>query len=463
MLYKDVQDVMEKTKETLLVSVEGVKVVDKAKLKARVIDELVYNLCLNENPAVKNVCAWIIWEAAAELGIYSSAIQGLYEARGKEKYNKITVPAVNIRGLTYDVCRALIRTGMKLKSVTFVFEIARSEIEYTFQRPLEYTAICLAAAVKEGFSGPLFIQGDHFQLKDKNYLQDARKEIENLKKLIKEAVDAGFYNIDIDSSTLVDLSLDTVEKQQWTNADVTAQLTAFIREIQPEGIVVSVGGEIGEVGGKNTTLEEFCAFMKGFRKQMDKYAAGQPGISKISIQTGTAHGGVVLTDGSLAQVNLDFDALEKISGIARRDYGLSGTVQHGASTLPDDAFHRFPETETAEVHLATGFQNLVYESKHLPAALRDKIYTWLKDNCAKEWKEGMSEEQFIYKTRKKGFGPFKKELMDLPEEVRNAIGQQLEEQFSFIFQKLNATDTQALVNRYVKPVRVTRPAPKELM
>lgn len=462
MLYKDAQDVMEKTRGTLTISAKGVTVADKAELEATVIDELVYNLCLNESPAVRNVCAWVIWAAAAELGIYSSSIQGLYEARGKEKYTKVTVPAVNIRGLTYDVCRALVRTGMKHKSLTFAFEIAKSEIEYTFQRPQEYAALCLAAAVKEGFSGPLFILGDHFQLKEKNYLQDARKEVDSLKKLIKEAVDAGFYNIDIDSSTLVDLNLDTVEKQQWTNADVTAQLAAYIREIQPKGIMVSVGGEIGEVGGKNTTPEEFTAFMQGFRKQMAKYAPGQPGISKISIQTGTAHGGVVLADGSIAKVNLDFGALEKISQIARRDYGLSGTVQHGASTLPDDAFHRFPETETAEVHLATGFQNLVYESKHFPAALREKIYAWLKENCAKEWKEGLSEEQFIYKTRKKGFGPFKKELMDLPEETRNALGQQLEGQFSFIFEKLNAVNTQALVNRYVNPVRVANPAPEGL-
>ncbi|NQS99462.1 MAG: aldolase, partial [Candidatus Omnitrophica bacterium] len=71
-----------------------------------------------------------------------------------------------------------------------------------------------------------------------------------------------------------------------------------------------------------------------------------------------------------------------------------------------------------------------------------------------------SDEQFIYKTRKKGFGPFKKELMDLPQEVRDAIGGELEEKFSFLFQKLNATNTEALVNRYVKPVKVTKPAPK---
>jgi len=327
------------------------------------------------------------------------------------------------------------------------------------QRPVEYVAICLGAAIKEGFAGPVFIQGDHFQAKAKNYAEDPEKEISGLKELIAEAVSGGFYNIDIDSSTLVDLAQDTIDKQQWNNYEVCAKLTAFIRKIQPQGLSVSVGGEIGEVGGKNTTPEEFHAFMQGYRKQLDKYGKGLKGISKISIQTGTAHGGVVLPDGSIAKVKLDFEALRTISEIARRQYGLSGAVQHGASTLPDDAFGHFPETETAEVHLATGFQNIIYESEHFPKDLREKIYAWLRENCAADRKEGMSDEQFIYKTRKKGFGPFKKELMDLPQGVRDAIGKELEEKFTFLFQKLNATNTTALVNRYVKPTRIKKPCP----
>ena len=462
MFYKDLQDLLAKTKDAIGVSKEGLNIEDKTKLKNRTIDELVYNLCLNKDEGIKDTCRWIIWETAAGLGIYPFSIQGLYEAKGKEKYTKITVPAVNIRGLTYDAARALIRTAIGLRSLSFIFEIARSEIGYTFQRPAQYVAVCLGAAIKEGFSGPIFIQGDHFQLKSKNFAQDPDKEIEGVKDLIREAIEAGFYNIDIDSSTLVDLGKETVDQQQWNNYEVCAKLTAFIREIQPEEIMVSVGGEIGEVGGKNTTPEEFRAFMQGFRKQLDKYGKALQGISKISIQTGTAHGGVVLPDGSIAKVKLDFDALRVISKIGREEYGISGTVQHGASTLPEDAFGHFPETETAEVHLATGFQNIVYESKHFPEDLREKIYGWLKDNCSADRKEGMTDDQFIYKTRKKGFGPFKQELMDLPQQLRDAIGAELEEKFTFLFQKLNATDTEALVNKFVKPARIKRPAPDAL-
>lgn len=463
MLYENMKELVERTKGVIAITPEGINLENITKLKESLIDELVYNLCLNKDEEVRKSCAWIIWEAAAELGIYSASIEGLYQAKGREAYSKITVPAVNIRGLTFDLARALIRTGMKLKNPALIFEIAKSEISYTFQRPIEYAALCLAAAIKEGFVGPIFVQGDHFQVKAKNYVADPDKEIEELKKIISEAISGGFYNIDIDSSTLVDLEKPTVDQQQWNNFDVTAKLTAHIRNVQPDGVVVSVGGEIGEVGGKNTTPEEFCAFMEGYKKQLAQYGKDLVGISKISIQTGTAHGGVVLPDGSIAEVSLDFDALKNISEIARRDYGISGTVQHGASTLPDDAFGHFPENETTEVHLATGFQNMVYESEHYPKDLKEKVYAWLRTNCASDRKEGWSDEQFLYKTRKKGFGPFKKELMSLPENTRDAIGKELEEKFSFIFEKFNAVNTKALVEKYVKSKRVKKIAPQALV
>ena len=85
---------------------------------------------------------------------------------------------------------------------------------------------------------------------------------------------------------------------------------------------------------------------------------------------------------------------------------MAGAVQHGASTLPETAFNNFPRTETAEIHLATNFQNMLYD--HLPAALRDEIYDWLRENAKDERKATDTDEQFFYKTRKKALGPFKR-------------------------------------------------------
>lgn len=459
MVYKDTDDFLNKIREAVSISKEGVKIIDEALFKDKILDELIYNLALNENQEIENSCSWLIRECGYSFGVYPASIQPFYEARGREEFRDVTVPAINLRGLTYDSAQAVIRTAINNHSLAFIFEIARSEIRYTFQRPREYASVCIGAAIKEGFIGPLFIQGDHFQLNPKRYAKEPEKEIEELKGLIREAVDAGFYNIDVDSSTLVDLSKPTVSEQQRANFEVAAQLTAFVRSIEPEGVTISVGAEIGEVGGKNSTEEELCAFMDGYLASLRSLGDNLKGISKISVQTGTSHGGVVLPDGSIAKVKLDFDTLKKLSYIGRKNYGLSGAVQHGASTLPDEAFHKFLDSETAEVHLATEFQNIIYESKNFPPDLRERMYQWLREECKEEEKEGQTEEQFIYKTRKKAFGPFKKELMDLPQSLRDALKEELQGKFDFLFKKLNANNTENLINRYLSPVKVFRPIP----
>lgn len=74
--------------------------------------------------------------------------------------------------------------------------------------------------------------------------------MDGVRKLMKEAITAGFFNIDIDSSTLVDLDRPNVVEQQRDNFEVGADLTAYVRSLEPKGVTISVGGEIGEVGGK---------------------------------------------------------------------------------------------------------------------------------------------------------------------------------------------------------------------
>ncbi|GAB4419019.1 MAG: class II fructose-bisphosphate aldolase [Thermodesulfovibrionales bacterium] len=422
------------------------------------IDELVYDAVFADNDETKRDFLLFIKELTKAAGIVPSSIQGLYEELGRN-YRGFTVPAINIRGLTYDVARVVFRRAIAKNVGAFIFEIARSEIGYTKQRPLEYSAVILSAALREGYRGPVFIQGDHFQLVRKNYLSDPDAETNYIKGLIREAIDAEFYNIDIDASTLVDLDRPTVKEQQRPNFEKTAELAEYIRGLQPDGIEISIGGEIGEIGGKNSTAEELRAYLDGFKETFRK----GKGLSKLSIQTGTSHGGVVLPDGTLAKVRIDFDTLSALSGIARREYGLSGAVQHGASTLPEEAFDMFPKTGTSEVHLATGFQNIIYDSKHLPVEFRDEVYAFIKQEYAKEWKEGQTEEQFLYSTRKKGFGPLKKRWWSLPPSVKEPIMKELEAKFELLFEKLKVTNTSDIIKRTVKPVVVKKEINRNLL
>ncbi|MBI2908817.1 MAG: class II fructose-bisphosphate aldolase [Chloroflexi bacterium] len=414
--------------------------------EATSIDTLVWDAVFAADEQARESSRRTIRERAASQGIHLASIQGLYDAAGKGLYCNRTVPAINIRGINYMVARAVFRAAIKRKAGAFIFEIARSEIGYTAQRPAEYVACVLAAGLKEGFRGPVFVQGDHYQANRKRHAAEPEKELDDLKALIRESIDAGFLNIDIDASTLVDLDKPTLEKQQEKNCEVTADLTRLIRSVQPGGVTVSVGGEIGEVGKRNSTVEDLRVFMAGYLRRL---GPGAPGISKISVQTGTTHGGVVLPDGSIARVKIDFKALEDISKVAREEYGMAGAVQHGASTLPDEAFDMFPRVGAAEVHLATGFQNMIYDSAYFPKALLDRINKHLTEHYANEREPKDTEDQFLYKTRKKALGDFKRELWDLPRESLEAIGQELEDRFALLFQKLNVVDTVELVERYV--------------
>lgn len=454
MRYKSMTELHDSLRGVAEIRGGRVKVLDEAAVRGDLTDRLIFNAVFHEDAEIMGKARWLIRAIAYDLGIRSASIQRLYDAMGRGEVRGFTVPAINIRGLSYDVARAVVRAARKNNTGAYIFEIAKSEIGYTEQSPAEYAAVMIAAALKEGYRGPLFIQGDHFQANAKKYQQDPQKEVAGLKKLIQEAIEAGFYNIDIDTSTLVDLSKPDLKEQQRLNYEIAAELTSYIRQLEPKGITISVGGEIGEVGGKNSTVEDLRAFMAGYLETLAGKGKGLKGISKISVQTGTTHGGVPLPDGTIAKVKLDFDTLERISKVSREEYGLSGAVQHGASTLPDEAFHRFPETGTAEVHLATGFQNMTYDSKAFPQDFKEEIYAYLREHFAGEKKAGESDEQFIYKTRKKGFGPFKERIWTLPEPVRKTIGEELEAKFDFLFKKLNVVNTYDTVMKYVKPTEM---------
>ncbi len=426
----------------------GITLRDPARLRSAATDRLVWQAVFGEGEE-REAARWLLWELGQVTGARPASINGLYLARGRGDVGGFTVPAINVRALAYDTARAVFRAARTGKAGAIILEIARSEIAYTEQRPAEYVSVLIGAALREGYALPLFIQGDHCQVNQKKYQADPEGEVGEVKKLIAEEVGAGFYNIDVDTSTLVDLAQPTLEEQQRANYERAAENTAFIRRLEPEGVTVSVGAEIGEVGMKNSTVEELHAFMRGYHRSLAGLGR-HAGISKISVQTGTSHGGVVLPDGSMAEVKLDLQALAALSRVAREEYGLAGAVQHGASTLPSNAFGNFPRVETAEIHLATNFQNIVFDHPRIPAELRDRILGWLDQNAAGERKSGDTNEQFYYKARKKAIGPFKRELWSLPEEIRAAVAADLERTFGFLFEQLNVNGTEDQVNRFVQ-------------
>jgi len=449
----------------LLRSLEGilriedarVVIVDERALRDRGIRDLAWSATFSGDPAVVDAARWIVWEAGQELGARSASIQALYDARGRGEVAGFTVPAINLRAQTFDMARVVFETATARDVGAVILELARSEQTYTYQRVTEFATSVLAGAIAAGWSGPVFIQGDHYQFNAKKHAADPESMTEEIRKACRDAVAAGYRNIDIDSSTLVDLSQPDVDAEQRVNYSRAAELTALIREIEPAGVTISVGGEIGEVGKANSTPEELKAYLDGYRRVLDGIRPGLVGVSKVSVATGTTHGGVPLPGGGVAEVKLDFETIRVLGEIAR-SYGLAGAVQHGASTLPDSLFHRFPEVETAEIHLATGFQNALYEHAAFPADLHSEIEAWCFANAADERKSDQTDAQFIYSARKKAIGPFKRQLWDLS--TKDAILVSQAEKIGYLFDQLRVTGGRGLVDRYVVPAEDHRPLPE---
>ena len=433
---------------------------DVAAFRAGGIRDVIWSATFSQDPETVEAARWIVWEASQLLGAPSASIHDLYMARGRGEVHGFTVPAINLRTQVFDMAGAICRAAQSLDSGTVIFELARSEQEYTFQRPGEYITSVLAGAIAAGWQGPVFIQGDHYQFNAKKYATDPEGVTATLRKATQDAIAVGYANIDIDSSTLVDLSRPSVDEEQRQNYQRAAELSALIREVEPDMLTVSIGGEIGEVGKVNSTEPELRAYLDGYRRELTARAGeGAVGLAKVSVQTGTSHGGVPLPDGGVATVKLDFGTLERLSGVCR-SYGLAGAVQHGASTLPDELFHRFPEVETAEIHLATGFQNALYDHPAFPAEILAEIGTWCSVNAADERKDGETDSQFVYKTRKKALGPLKRRLWELS--TKDEIIASQEAKVRFLMQQLAVTGTKAMVDRYVLAPRRSRPAPATL-
>jgi fructose/tagatose bisphosphate aldolase len=456
-MFTSIKEMSEALKPVAAVLSDRISVAEPRAISPELVDRLAWTAVFGESAELRGTARWIIRSLAEAAGIRPASIHDLYMAMGRGDASGFTVPAINVRAMAYDTARAVVRAARGVGAGAFIFEIARSEIGYTEQRPHEYAAVILAAALREGFRGPLFIQGDHVQTNAKKYNSPERdKELDAVRALIREEIAASFYNIDIDTSTLVDLTRPTLAEQQEVNVTSAAEFAEFIRGHEPKGVTISVGGEIGEVGGKNSDVHELHAYMDGFNRKLGERRAGLPGLSKISVQTGTAHGGFINADGSVrTDVKIDLATLEELSRVAREVYGLAGAVQHGASTLPPDAFDAFPRVGACEIHLATDFQNMIYQHPRFPADLKQEMYAWLREHATEERKPKDTEEQFIYKARKKAIGPFKRRMWSIDEDARRAIGQSLEERFSFLMRQLKIVDTAPVVARFVKPPQLS--------
>ena len=376
-----------------------------------------------------------IRELAESRKIYLASTHNLYLARGEGKVAAdFTVPAVNLRGMTYQSAKTMLQVAKEVAGF-FIFEIAKSEMEYTEQMPMEYAAEILGAAIDVGWEGPIFLQGDHFQFASEG-------DVDKMKKLVDEALMAGFYNIDIDGSTLVALDEPSVMEQQRVNISVTGQMLKYLREREGDQLV-SVGGEIGHIGERNSRASEMEVFLSGIKQaNSDKMAF----LSKVSVQTGTRHGGVVNKDGETQEMEIDMKVIDECGKVAR-EMGVGGVVQHGASTLTDTQLKRFVEHDTLEIHLATGWQNMIMDHPSFPLELRREM----EGRMVKEYGHKYnSPEECIYRERKRAWGKFQREVWQIPDHTVDEIMRSLKDRARMTLVELGMQNKYKLLREYTE-------------
>ena len=93
-------------KNVITISKEGVSIKDLNGLR-NMMDSLIYEAVFSDGEK-KTALLLLIKEIAKAAGAVPASIQTLYEEMGKS-YPGFTVPAMNIRGLTYDTSKVIFR------------------------------------------------------------------------------------------------------------------------------------------------------------------------------------------------------------------------------------------------------------------------------------------------------------------------------------------------------------------
>ncbi|HYE35528.1 hypothetical protein [Methylocaldum sp.] len=448
MLFQTAIDIESTLRGILEIRDNEVDVVDADKLRENCIDRLVYNAVFHESEELRYFLQWLIREAAAKLVIYPTSIQGVHEAAVRGAAPAFTTPALSLHALNYDVARACFRAARETAAGTFIFGYTDEVAGYGFQPPAEYATCILAAAIREGHQRAVFLQSDHIRIGRASYQVSRDDEIGQLKDCLEEAITAGFFNIDIDTSSLADFSRPSFVEQQQPSSRECAELVAFVREIEPEELSINIGAEIKAMGDGNLTADEFRAFMEGFFDCLN-IPGGKRDLSKI----------IVLVSGASGEVDVDLELLREIGEIARREYGLGLAVRSGITLIPEALFPQFPGNNISELHLVAPFEDLIFDHEAFSPELKKDIYRWINSEWPGERQPGLSDDAFYRATRKRALLPFKQAMWDLPQEQRDRIMADVQAKLVSYFDTLKASNTTGLVRDTVDIEKVGLPAP----
>ncbi|MCP4198017.1 MAG: hypothetical protein GY762_12790 [Proteobacteria bacterium] len=213
---------------------DRIVVTDPGAFREDAIDRLVRSAIFGSRD-VKEAAIWVIWAGSQALGCGAASIAGLAHAIERGELGSFSVPVMNIRGLNYTIARTMLKAAMAAECGAVLFELSLREIGSQNQRPAEFAAILLAAAIKERWNLPIMIQGGYFQLDPSISFETPDSEISLVGDITKEAIEAGMYNINTDAPLANGFQQAPDQKLKYACSE---KITSTIEAVKPNGVDV---------------------------------------------------------------------------------------------------------------------------------------------------------------------------------------------------------------------------------
>ena len=164
-----------------------------------------------------------------------------------------------------------VRDGAGARCRRVILEIARSEQTYTFQRPIDFATSVLAGAIAAGWQARSSSRATTTRSTPRSTRPIPRSDDRGVCGC-RLAVEAGYGNIDIDTSTLVDLSKPTLDEQQpqlrVPPSSPRSSASSSRRRDRSRSAARSARS-----ASKNSTVEELRAYLDGFNEHFGPGAA----------------------------------------------------------------------------------------------------------------------------------------------------------------------------------------------
>lgn len=415
-----------------------VEVLDADRLRTHTVEPLLYNSLFHPSERARDVCRWILREAAAAEGIHCTSLAGLYAALARGLAPPVTVPLLRACVLPYDVARAVLRAARDHASEALAFAFGPEDASDTGLSVLDYASCVLAAALRERHGGPIFLRFGPLRVRSAAFALDAGAELSRLETLASDAVEAGFLNVHVDGSRLVDPGASTPLDKVALAAAVSGRLGAHVRGVRPRGGDVCLVSGIGDPGGREAVVDAARAFLDAFEVALHTRAGRVPGLSALSLRHST-EGPYELP------VDPDLDLLREAGEVVSHDYRIGGTSIGDVTPLEQGRLSTLPPARVREAELSLALQDAVLDHPAFPLHIRDELHRRVDTQLRAERRPGEDAGDFRRRNRRRLLAPFLRELFDLDAAARDAIAGDLRTRAGGWIAQLGGTNTQGVI------------------